>query len=235
MGTRIDAQVEGREGGISPGWGILAVIGLGGFAVLTMLLGAGATLPFDQPLLDAGRSLPVDVSTWRLLSDAANLPLIALGVGLIVGLLLTGRRREALVAIVVLVAVTAGSELVKQLVARPRPPGGDVVVPGVVYSYPSGHVLEALTIFGMIAILLWRTGRHRLLARVVGVFAVVFSLLVAVARVALDAHYPSDVLGGYLAAVGVLGIFALVVPFERPRAAPENALPSGERAAGGAS
>ena len=70
-------------------------------------------------------------------------------------------------SILVLVAVTAGSELVKQLVAAPGP-RVRCLVPGVVYSYPSGHVLEALTIFGIIAILLWRTGRYPLLARVSG-------------------------------------------------------------------
>ena len=32
----------------------------------------------------------------------------------------------------------------------------------------------------------------------------------AVARVAIDAHYPSDVLAGFLAGIGVLGLFAVL-------------------------
>ena len=95
------------------------------------------------------------------------------------------------------------------------------MVPGVVYSYPSGHVLEALTIFGIIAILLWRTDRYRWLAAAFAVFTVIFVALVAVARVALNAHYPSDVLGGMLAGIGVLAAFALLVPRRSP--APHSA------------
>ena len=90
------------------------------------------------------------------------------------------------------------------------------MVPGVVYSYPSGHVLEALTIFGIIAILLWRTDRYRWLAAAFAVFTVIFVSLVAVARVALNAHYPSDVLGGVLAGIAVLAAFAILVPRRSP-------------------
>ena len=85
--------------------------------------------------------------------------MIAIGVGLVVWLFVKRQRREAELVILILAAITAGSEAIKQLVARPRPPGSDTVVPGVVYSYPSGHVLEAVAIFGIIAILLWRSSR----------------------------------------------------------------------------
>ena len=192
--------------------GVLAVLAAVGFGVLTWLIATGVVIPFDQPLLDRATAWTALTPTWRFLSDAANFPLIAIGVGLVAGLLLTSHRREAILVVVVLVLATAGSELVKQLVARPRHPGNDVSVPGVVYSYPSGHVLEALTIFGIIAILLWRTERYRWLAAAFAIFTVIFVPLVAVARVALNAHYPSDVLGGILAGIGVLSAFALLVP-----------------------
>jgi len=216
-----------RRWSADPAWAVLAVAGFAAFAVITGLLVSGVVLPFDQPLLAAARAMPVDPSIWSAISDSANLPLIGVGVVMVVILLVTGRRREAGEVIVVLTAVTAGSELIKQLVARPRPPGDNVAVPGVVYSYPSGHVLEALTIFGMIAILLWRTGRHPILARLVGVFAILFALLVAVARVGIDAHYPSDVLAAYVAGLGVIGVFALVARDPMGKEAGPGAVRSG--------
>ncbi len=111
--------------------------------------------------------------------------------------------------VVVLVAITAGSEVVKQLVARPRPPGSDTVVPGVIYSYPSGHVLEATAIFGIIAVLLWRSRIQRWAAVLFAIAAVVFVALVAIARVGIDAHYPSDVLAGLAAGIAAVAVFAL--------------------------
>ena len=112
--------------------------------------------------------------------------------------------------ILVLAAVTAGSEAVKQAVARPRPPGFDNTYLGVVYSFPSGHVLEAVTIYGIIAVLVWRSSLPRIVRIVVPIVFAVIVVLVAVARVAVGEHYPSDVLAGLLGGIGFVALFALL-------------------------
>lgn len=192
------------------GWLAIALIGIVGFVLVTVLVASRTVIPFDQPLLDLGRGWAAYSDVWNLLSNAANLPLIGLGVGIVLWMFWKHRRREGIVVIVVLAAVTAGSEAVKQLVARPRPPGFDTSIPGVVYSYPSGHVLEALTICGIIALVVWRSSQPHLLRAGLAIAVAIFVALVAVARVALNAHYPSDVLGGFLAGIAVLALFALV-------------------------
>ena len=209
-GSRRDARQERADAGEPPGWpgwAALAGIGLGGFAILTWIVASRMPIFFDQPLLDAAHNLGAYMPLWQGLSDAANLPLIAIGVGIVVWLLLAHRRREAVLVILVLAAVTAGSEAVKELVARPRPPGFDTSIPGVVYSYPSGHVLEALTIYGMIAIFLFRSSLPRPVRIGLPIVFTLIVVLVAVARVAVNAHYPSDVLAGFLGGLGCLGLF----------------------------
>lgn len=191
-------------------WLCVGLLGLIGFVVLTLIVASHAVIPFDVQLLDYARTYSAYNDAWNLLSNAANLPLIVIGVGLVAWLFLMHRRREGILVVLILIAVTAGSEAIKQVVARPRPPGSDTVVPGVIYSYPSGHVLEALTIFGIIAILLWRSSQPLWLRAGFALFVAVFVALVAIARVAIDAHYPSDVLAGLLAGIGVLGIFAVL-------------------------
>ncbi len=198
-------------------WYAVALAGLIGFVVLTAFIASHGVVPFDGPLLERGRAYSAYHDLWDLLSNVAYLPLIAIGVGLVVWLFIKGQRREAVLVILILAAITAGSEAIKQLVARPRPPGSDTVVPGVVYSYPSGHVLEAVTIFGIIAILLWRSSRPAWLRAGFAIAVVAFVVALAVARVAIDAHYPSDVLAGFLAGIGVLGLFA-VLTSDRGRA-----------------
>ena len=211
--SRPDAR-RGRESVEQPrtwaGWAILATAGLGGFAVLSWLVASRTPIYFDQPLLEAARNLGAYMALWQGLSDAANLPLIAIGVGIVVALFLAHRRREAVLVVLVLAAVTAGSEGVKELVARPRPPGFDTSIPGVVYSYPSGHVLEALTIYGIIAILAWRSSLPTPVRVALPILFAVIVILVAVARVAVNAHYPSDVLAGFLGGLGCLGLFGLL-------------------------
>ncbi len=209
-GSRSDARQPRTDTGDAPawpGWAALAGIGLGGFAILTWIVASRTPIFFDQPLVDAAHNLAAYMPLWQGLSDAANLPLIAIGLGIVAWLFLAHRRREAVLVILVLAAVTAGSEAVKELVARPRPPGFDTSIPGVVYSYPSGHVLEALTIYGMIAILLWRSSLPRTVRIGLPIVFALIVVLVAVARVAVNAHYPSDVLAGFLGGLGCLGVF----------------------------
>ena len=204
-------------------WLILAVVGLAGFLILTVLVASKVVISVDQPILAFARTLDGLPDVWQAFSSSANIPLIVIGIGLVVWLFFTKRRREALIVAVVLIAITAGSEGFKQLVARPRPSGTDPTIPGVVYSYPSGHVLEALTILGIVAIRSWRSA-WALAARVaVWAVVIVWVLLVGLARMAINVHYPTDVLAGLLFAMGVLGIYGWLTRPGRDRPRQEAA------------
>ncbi len=192
------------------GWVLMAVVGLGAFVTATVFLLNQGVFGFDQPLLHSAQGWQGYATLWRVISESANIPLIVIGVGLVLVLFFTKRRREAVLVALVLIAVTAGSEGVKQLVARPRPSGTDPNIPGVVYSFPSGHVLEALTIFGILAIRCVRSRWPMLLKGLVVVAVVVDVCLVGVARVALSAHYPSDVLASAFGGIGVLGLYGIL-------------------------
>jgi undecaprenyl-diphosphatase len=191
------------------GWLLVALGGLAGFVLLTLAVAGGFVFAFDQPLLTLGHSWDGNPFIWKAISESANIPLIAIGLGFVVWLFFTRRRREALLVLLMLAAVTAGSEGVKQLVSRPRPEAGTADgIPGVVFSYPSGHVLESLTILGFVALRIWRTSRPLMLRVLVVVLVVIDVVLVGVARIALNAHYPTDVLAGLLGGIGVLGLYA---------------------------
>lgn len=186
---------------------LVGLLSLAGFVLLTLIVAARVTLPFDQPILDVARSWDGWPVVWEAISQSANIPLIVIGLALVAWLFLTRRRREALLVLVLLAAVTAGSEGVKQLVARPRPSGSGDGIPGVVYSFPSGHTLEALTILGLVAIGSWRSRRGLPVRLAVVVVVAIEVVLVGIARLALNAHYPSDVLAGLLAGIGALGLY----------------------------
>jgi undecaprenyl-diphosphatase len=186
----------------------IAFLSLLAFVLLTIAVAGRFVMPFDPPILAFARTLDGWPDLWRGISDSADIPLVVIGLGMVVWLVATHRRREALVVLVMLAAVTLGSEGIKDLVARPRPSGTDPGVPGVVYSYPSGHTLEALTILGIITIRGWRSSRP-LAGRVAfTVVVIIWVVLVGLARMALDAHYPSDVLGGALGGTLALSLYA---------------------------
>ena len=187
---------------------LIGAIGLGGFAVLTVLIASKVAIPFDQQIFDAAQGLGQYMTAWQDLSQSANLPLIAVGAGIVLWLLYKRQWREAVLVIIVLAIVTAGSEAIKILIARPRPPGYNSSVLGVVYSFPSGHVLEAITIYGMIAVLVWRSSLAKAVRVIVPIIFTLIIVLVAIARVATGDHYPSDVLAGAVAGIAFVALFS---------------------------
>jgi undecaprenyl-diphosphatase len=195
-------------------WLVIGLVALVGLVLLTLAIWAKVVFPFDQPWLAIAHAWPVNPDVWKVLSETANIPLIVIAVGYIAWLFHTKRRREALLVLLLFAAVTTGSEGLKQLTLRPRPEAGTAAgIPGVPYSYPSGHVLEALTILGSVAVRIWRSGFALVIRLAVPILVTIEVVLVAVARMALDAHYPTDVLAGILGGTGALGLY---VWFTRP-------------------
>jgi undecaprenyl-diphosphatase len=209
------AGEESRLGVAYAAWLFIAIAALIGFVLLTVAVASQTVFPFDQSLLATARSWDGNPLIWKAVSETANIPLIVIGFALMAWLFWKKHHREALLVFLMLAAVTAGSEGVKQLVSRPRPSGNGDGIPGVVYSYPSGHVLEVLTIFGIIAVRTWRSARPLLLRAALPILVVIEALLVGVARMALNAHYPTDVLAGLLGGTAALGLY---IWFTRPGA-----------------
>lgn len=189
-------------------WLAIALVSLVGLGLLTAAVMSQTVLPFDRPLLDLAMSWSQYEGVWNVFSDLGNLPMIPAALGFVGWLWYKKRRREAVIVLLLFAAATAGSEGLKALVARPRPQGGGAGIPGVIYSYPSGHSWEDSMILGIIGMNLWRHARVRWAPLVFTVLAIAFVAMVCLARVALGAHYPSDMLAGLFGGIGILGLYA---------------------------
>lgn len=112
------------------------------------------------------------------------------------------RWRDGLVIAFATPAAALTTRLLKETFERARPEGGfDPLIAG--YSMPSGHATSSAA-FAAALVIVTHRGR---LGLVVGVLAPLFAELVAVSRVVLGVHYPTDVVAGLLLGTGV----ALVV------------------------
>lgn len=110
--------------------------------------------------------------------------------------------RFRLEAIFVLLASSSNilNWIVKRLIKRPRPTGELVTVVRVINepSFPSGHVMHYVNFFGLLNYLLatnWRSGRLRNILLTIGTSLII---LIGPSRVYLGAHWPSDVMAGYV-------------------------------------
>ncbi len=103
-----------------------------------------------------------------------------------------------------------GNMALKQFFSRTRPGDDfDPLVKAHFYSFPSGHSMATMAVFGFLAWLLARHGYRR------SALALMFvPLLVGFTRVYLAVHYATDVLGGFLAGIVVVALVQLTRPNE---------------------
>jgi undecaprenyl-diphosphatase len=155
--------------------------------------------------ISALRHYPWLTNLFKLASRMGDGPLWGVVAG---ALLLFGRGRERLAvaaaAVVVLVSIALFS-ILKRLVRRPRPCEfwqdiSCLLQPPDRYSFPSGHSMTAFSMYGTFATLLPGSGW----------FFFPSALLIALSRVFVGAHYPSDVIVGGLLGVGIGHVVAVV-------------------------
>ncbi len=100
-----------------------------------------------------------------------------------------------------LVFSVAGGEgfvwVIKHLVKRPRPPLINALVSETSYSFPSGHAFVAVAFYGLLAYLLIRWAKNRLVQTAIFFSAVFLIAAIGFSRIYLGAHWPSDVFASY--------------------------------------
>ncbi|MET8944478.1 phosphatase PAP2 family protein [Streptomyces sp. NPDC004542] len=105
-------------------------------------------------------------------------------------------------------------QTLKAAVDRPRPVWRDPVDSAHYAAFPSGHVMTATVVCGLLLWLLRRWGAGRALRGTALAVAAVSVPGVGLTRVWLGVHWPSDVLGGWL--LGGLVVAVAVVAYESP-------------------
>jgi undecaprenyl-diphosphatase len=177
------------------------------FVVLALAALAGP-LPFDPPVREALLALasPPMVAVMHVVNYGGDRWLLGPAVVVLLVAFPHARRRWWVwVALMLLAPAVEGA--LKDLIGRPRP---ESLRPG----FPSGHATAAAAYFGAVFHLAGRL-HTAWLRRMIRTGALAAAGLVAVARVVLRAHWPSDALGGLALGLALASAAALLAADQR--------------------
>jgi undecaprenyl-diphosphatase len=189
---------------------IVASVAVGTFGVGTALL---HRYGLDEAILLAIQKLHsplLDRIMLGITSLGESGVLLSICLGLGMGALYYNRRREATTLGVVSVGAIGLNYWLKILFGRARPELWSWIVDANHHSFPSGHAMMSMAIYGFIGYMLakqfpqWR--RRIVVSTAVLIVAIGFS------RLYLGVHWPTDVLAGY--AVGLAWLIACILYLE---------------------
>jgi membrane-associated phospholipid phosphatase len=168
------------------------------FLILAVWALSGQSTGFDLAIRAAVHgfaSVPLTHVMAAITTLGSHWTLIPIGAILVLGLAITGRRREAILLPAASLSAELMSILLKLMFHRLRPPVFFGLLPSETYSFPSGHAFVSTVFYGVLAGFILFSGRKGV------VVTALIAVPIGLSRVYLGYHYPSDVLGGWVMAV----------------------------------
>jgi membrane-associated phospholipid phosphatase len=205
-----------RSNGVLIGGGAIFIVA----ASLYVLLGNAVSHVPPTGIDAAARSIAGKAPglAWVLTESCLWPVLTAFGlVGCLVAIRVRPWRGRIVFAIVTTIVAWQTSNVLKDLFARPRPAYW-LVAHETSFSYSSGHAMFATIVYWLWA---YHVARGRLPAAVRAPLCtalVVWGIAVIWSRLALGAHYPSDLAGGVLLGAAMLALATIVARVVAPDA-----------------
>ena len=126
-------------------------------------------------------------------------------------ILLRKHKKNALVFSFILLFGIILNLALKNLFERPRPQLHPLVHE-TSYSFPSGHSMNSFVFYFALSYFIFLNKRNIKLGIILTIFSSILVLLIGISRIYLGAHFPSDVIAGYVAG---LCWFVMVLLFEK--------------------
>jgi undecaprenyl-diphosphatase len=181
---------------------IVSVLSLIGFSFIAFTIRANEYLKFDEDVISLVQGLesPLLTSIMKFFTYIGSTSaLIILSLFILFFLYKVLKHRLELI---LFSAVIIGSPLlnlmVKLFFQRARPDLHRLIDIGG-YSFPSGHAMNAFSLYSILTFLLWRHITAKWARVLLILFSMAMILSIGISRIYLGVHYPSDIIAGYLA------------------------------------
>lgn len=193
------------------------------FGAITLSVIFGWTTNFDLGLSHAIYSLRTPFLTQIMLGATflGSTPFIStLAITIFLIFWIRNRQKSAAILALTLLASVALNNLLKYSIHRLRPDIAPLISENS-SSFPSGHAMNSLVFYGLLTYFAYRCVKNKAWRIVIDTAALILVLLIGFSRIYLGAHYPTDVIAGFVAGIFVLLVAISVRQFKKVFSAPE--------------
>ena len=189
----------------------LIILGLV-YVINTILVICGLTTGFDNFVYNLVRSLECNFfdKYFVLITKLGNVSVV---LGIVLILILLFRNRNAIILTILVGLSAVSNKIMKHIICRPRPLVLKLVEQGG-YSYPSGHSMISVALYGYLLYLAFTKIKNSTLKWLCSIILFILILSIGVSRIYVGVHYASDVFGGFVLAIFE---FILVINFTKKR------------------
>ena len=174
------------------------------FIINTVLVLLGKTTGFDNAVYNLVRSLECEFfdKYFVFITKFGNVSVV---IGIVSLLILLFRNRNGIILTILGVISAVTNKATKHIIQRPRPDVLRLIKQGG-YSYPSGHSMISVALYGYLLYLAFTKIKNGILKWLCCIILFIFILSIGVSRIYVGVHYASDVLGGF-----TLALFELIL------------------------
>lgn len=179
--------------------GIILISSIG-FLAIAWAIETGTIENFDLPIIAFIQGmenpfLTILLKTFTWIGSGFGVTPITLVICGILFFTLKKRQQSYLFAFSIVSTILLNEGL-KQVFVRGRPELYRLMDAGG-FSFPSGHTMMAVSLYAMIVYVTWPYTKHTIQRFLLIFSAWLVAFLIAVSRIYVGVHYPSDIVGGF--------------------------------------
>lgn len=172
------------------------------FILITALVVTNNIAWFDDAIYNfiiSFRSEPLDfvLKTITKLGNTLTIMFIV-----IIMLIILNKRDRVILGSNTIITVGL-NQAIKHILRRPRPDHLRLIKQGG-FSYPSGHSMIAVCVYGIMIYLINKKVQNKKLRITLSILLTILILLIGISRIYVGVHYPSDVLAGFILSTVIL-------------------------------
>ena len=183
----------------------IAIISLGFFLIIGLLVVSEATIAFDTSIQRFVISMRRDFLTvlLKIITYSANWQTIEMFCVVFLVVKRTRIRIGVPLSFASVISVIL-YKCAKMIYARPRPEIDFHLIEQAGLSFPSGHSMTGLVFYGLLIYFIAKYGKQNRAQKALISFVSVLIVLIGFSRVYLGVHYPTDVLAGWFLGTSLL-------------------------------